>query len=189
MEQPELLRFLVTVLENLGLPYMVAGSLSSAAWGEPRFTYDIDLVVQLTGAKDLDPLLAALPPQEFYVSRDAALKAIESRTQFNMIHPSSGQKVDIIIPGPSPWAQTQLARRQRVGIIEGVEAYTASPVDVVISKLLYYAEGGSAKHLRDIAGVLKISGARVDFAAIDRWAAELGLADVWNEAKKELGVA
>ena len=56
----------------------------------------------------------------------------------------------------------------------------ATAEDVIVKKLEYYAAGGSEKHLRDIAGVLKISGARVDRSYVARWAAELGLSAVWK---------
>lgn len=48
MEQSELLRFLVAVLERLKLPYFITGSTVTIFYGEPRFTNDIDVVVDLT---------------------------------------------------------------------------------------------------------------------------------------------
>ena len=47
MEQSELLARLVETLEDLGIPYMIGGSYASSAWGEARFTQDIDVVVAL----------------------------------------------------------------------------------------------------------------------------------------------
>jgi hypothetical protein len=44
----------------------------------------------------------------------------------------------------------------------------------------YYREGGSEKHLRDIIGVLKISGSEVDGDYIADWARELGLESIWK---------
>jgi len=45
LDQVDLLRHLVAVLERLDVPYMLVGSLASAAYGEPRMTQDIDVVV------------------------------------------------------------------------------------------------------------------------------------------------
>ncbi len=45
---------------------------------------------------------------------------------------------------------------------------------------LFYRAGGSDKHRRDIASVLRTSGDEVDTAYIDRWAATLGVAEVWR---------
>lgn len=42
MELSELLIRLAEVLENLGIRYLITGSMASIAYGEPRFTHDID---------------------------------------------------------------------------------------------------------------------------------------------------
>ena len=47
MEQGELLRRVVDTLERLHLTYLVTGSIATILYGEPRFTNDIDVVVQL----------------------------------------------------------------------------------------------------------------------------------------------
>ena len=59
------------------------------------------------------------------------------------------------------------------------DAYFASPEDVILKKMEFYHEGGSEKHLRDIAGMLKIRGEQVDRSYISEWAQKLGLEDVW----------
>jgi hypothetical protein len=44
--------------------------------------------------------------------------------------------------------------------------------------MLYTREGGSGKHLGDIAGILKVSGENLDRACIERWSRDLGLAEI-----------
>lgn len=51
----------------------------------------------------------------------------------------------------------------------------------------YYKEGGSEKHLRDITGILKISGDMVDRDYILDWAERLGLNEIWDAVQKRLG--
>lgn len=46
----------------------------------------------------------------------------------------------------------------------------------------YYREGGSEKHLRDIVGVLKVQGKRIDRGYIMEWATNLGLSGEWETA-------
>ena len=157
MEQDELLHHAVQALESLGLRYLVTGSVATIYYGEPRFTNDIDIVVELP-ANRVDDLCAAFPAGEFYVSAEAARQAVERHSQFNVIHPASGLKVDLMVASGD-----------------------ASPEDVILKTLEYYREGGSEKHLRDIAGVLKISGEQVDRAYIADWAKRLGLLDLWKE--------
>jgi hypothetical protein len=73
---------------------------------------------------------------------------------------------------------------QRVG--EGLEFRFSSPEDVILKKLEFYREGGSEKHLRDIAGVLKVQGDKIDRRYIAGWASRLGVADIWEEIFRRL---
>ena len=47
MEPSDLLHFIVSVLERLAIRYFVTGSTVTIFYGEPRFTNDIDMVVDL----------------------------------------------------------------------------------------------------------------------------------------------
>lgn len=179
MEPFELLRVVVTEFEKLGLPYLVTGSIATILYGEPRFTNDIDIVVDLPPDK-IPALCKALPASEFYLSEDAVRQAVANRGQFNIIHPASGLKVDVIIPQESDFNRSRFARAQRVSPSSEYSAMFASVEDVIIKKMEYYREGGAEKHLRDITGVLKVSGQRVDRDYVDGWAARLGLLDIWR---------
>ena len=57
------------VFERLDLRYFVTGSLATVFYGEPRFTNDIDIVIDLPGTRVAE-LCAAFPSPEFYVSPD-----------------------------------------------------------------------------------------------------------------------
>jgi hypothetical protein len=60
--------------------------------------------------------------------------------------------------------------------------------EVIISKMLYYREGGSEKHLRDITGIWRISGSQLDREYVSRWARELGVNEVWAALLARLGL-
>lgn len=47
MRPHDLLAKAITVFESLGVPYLVAGSVASTAYGEPRMTLDIDIVAAI----------------------------------------------------------------------------------------------------------------------------------------------
>ncbi len=47
MEQSELLGYLVRCIEKLNIPYFISGAIASIAYGEPRFTNDIDIVADV----------------------------------------------------------------------------------------------------------------------------------------------
>ena len=87
MEPSELLRLAAETLERLGIDYLVTGSMASIAYGEPRFTNDIDIVVRLS-PDQAETLCAALSASDFYVSDEAAEEAVNgpvhSSTRFTL---------------------------------------------------------------------------------------------------------
>jgi hypothetical protein len=186
VEQDELLRHAVELLERLDIPYMLVGSLASGVYGEPRLTQDIDIVISPT-AGQLDDLCAEFPPSEFYVSRDAAHEALHRRDQFNVLDPCSGNKIDFMIAREDAWGTEQLRRRERVQLLPGHHGFAARPEDVIISKMLYYAEGGSEKHLRDITGMLKASSEQIDRTYVEHWSNALGVNEIWRAILNRLG--
>ena len=186
MEQAELLRRAIGALEALRVPYAVVGSIASMAYGEPRSTNDIDIVIGLMPSQ-VEALCEAFPAPEYYVSLPAARQALMQGGQFNVIHPASGNKIDFLTPPHNPWGRKQLQRRQRVEIVPGVIGYTASPDDIIVGKMWYYHEGGSEKHLRDIAAILQVSDELVDREYVRSWAEQLGLLDIWQAVLTRLG--
>jgi hypothetical protein len=185
MEQSELLRHVCKILEDLHIPYLVTGSQATIAFGEPRFTNDIDIVVALTSG-ELDQFVTRFPDSEFYLSRAAAQDAIARRSMFNIIHPTSGLKIDVIIPGDSEYEQSRFNRGHKVQIAPDFVATFASPEDVIIKKLEFFKIGNSDRHLRDIAGVLKVSGDAVDRDYISTYASQFGVSDIWQRVLNRL---
>jgi predicted nucleotidyltransferase len=177
--QGELLKTVVAVLESQSITYMIVGSFASTVYGEPRFTLDIDIVVDLQSGQ-LEALCDAFPAGEFYLSRPAADEAVRKRRQFNVIHPGSGNKIDFMVARSDTWGRTQLERRRRRPFLPDCEAWTASPEDIILAKMIYYREGKSEKHTRDITGMLRISGNEIDRSYIADWSEQLGLADIWG---------
>jgi hypothetical protein len=185
MAQFDLLLFLVQALERLGISYQLTGSTATMVHGEPRFTNDIDVVVNLQ-RDQVEQFAAAFPDPEFYSSVDAMREAVRLRHQFNIIHPASGQKVDVIVLPDDPASHSQWQRSVRMWIRPGIEASFIAPEDVILRKMEFFREGGSDKHLRDIAGVLKVQGERLDRHYIEDWSARLGLRDIWQAVQQRL---
>lgn len=172
MEQGELLRRPVDALEDIGIPYMIGGSHASIDYGEPRHTLDIDVVAEVR-PEHIPSLCDAFPFPEF----DLSVEAVRER----------GLKIDVILPKPIPYDILQFRRRQRLPLTPEREACFARPEDVILYKMTYYRKGGSEKHLRDITGMLLISGAEIDQDYIARWSGELGLRDIWEAVLRRLG--
>lgn len=181
----ELLQEVVAAMESLHIRYLVTGAVAAIAYGEPRLTNDIDIVAGIDESH-IPGLLNAFPQEAFYISDEMIRQAIQHSGQFNIIHPASGLKVDIMISKDTPFDQSRFSRIRRIAPSESYEADFASPEDVIIKKMAYYKEGGSEKHLRDIAGILKISGAEIDRSYISKWAGRLEVTEIWTAVQRRL---
>jgi len=184
MELAELLHRVTAALEALDIPYLVVGSMATIAYGEPRFTRDIDVAVRLE-KQDIGRLRSEFPEEEFYLSPEAAGEAIEHSGQFNILHPSSGLKIDLMVAGKSEFDESRFSRSRRLPIGPSSAAVFASPEDVIIKKLEYYRQGESDKHLRDIAGVIKVMGDDLDQGYIEAWSRRLNLESLWKRVLEQ----
>ncbi len=169
-----------SVLEKLGIPYLIGGSLASTLYGMVRTTQDSDIITEMR-LEHLQPFVAALQ-DEFYVDDEMIAEAIQRNSSFNIIHCESMFKVDVFIPRPRPFLQSQLARVQRQTFVLEAEisAQFASPEDVILSKLEWYRSGGevSDRQWRDILGVLKTRAGELDVDYLRQWAGELKVSDL-----------
>jgi hypothetical protein len=185
MDPSELLQLVTGILERLGFRYLVTGSTATIFFGEPRFTNDIDIVLDLPASR-IAELCAAFPTEDFYLSEESVRRAVARGSQFNLIHPRSGLKIDLIVATDTPFNRSRFARSRRLTPGPDFQATFASPEDVILKKMEYYREGHSDKHLRDIAGVFKISGDQIDRGYLEEWIARLGLEEVWAEVLNRL---
>jgi hypothetical protein len=185
MELYELLEQVVLTFERLQIPYLITGSVASMAYGEPRLTNDIDLVAAIK-PQHITALVAAFPPPSFFLSDEAVRTAITHQTQFNIIHPASGLKIGVMVRKDTPFDRSRFARARTLRPTESYPAAFASAEDVIIKKMEYYKEGGFDKHLRDITGMMKISGQEIDQAYIAEWADRLGLRPTWDMIRERL---
>ncbi len=185
MEQSELMRLVVRAFESLDIPYMITGSHASAYYGEPRFTRDIDIVAEIQ-EEQVNDFVRFFPPNEFYCDNDMIETEIKRRGQFNIIHAASGLKIDIILTKETPFSRAEFSRRRRSKVFPDQETNFATPEDVIIKKMEFYKDGGSEKHLRDITGILKISGDVIDTDYITQWADTLGIREIWDAVVKRV---
>jgi hypothetical protein len=183
MEQRELLRYVASTLDRLKVPYFVTGSFAGILYGPFRMTNDLDVVIDLA-KEQVDAFMASFPPAEFYVDRDAVIDAIQSRFQFNIIHRASLAKVDFIVPAGSSHSREEFRRVRRIrGVVDYDVAY-CSPEDVILNKLQFHRDSDSHKHLSDVVGILKMSGASLDMAYIEQWADWLDVLSSWRKAQQ-----
>jgi len=176
-----------SVLEGLGVPYLIGGSLASTLYGRVRTTQDSDIVAEMR-LEHQQQFIAALQ-DDFYLDDEMILEAIQRHSSFNIIHRETMFKVDVFIPRPRPYLRAQLARvqMQTFTFEKEISAKFASPEDTILSKLEWYRLGGevSDRQWRDILGVIKTRAGELDLDYLRKWAGELLVADLLERALKE----
>jgi hypothetical protein len=176
-----------SALEQAGIRYAIGGSWASTAFGEPRFTNDIDIVADLT-RENLTEFLRNIPAT-FYVDAEDASSAIRSGRPFNVIHMPTVLKFDFFPARAFPLGAEEL---ERVVYLEGTglsksPAPFVSPEDILLAKLYWYRSGGEISQLqwRDIGGIVRANAGTLDSSYLEQSAAKLRVRDLLDEALGE----
>jgi hypothetical protein len=169
------------LLDALGIPYMIAGSVASSFHGRPRTTHDADIVIDPV-PEQLDRLVEELSAAGFYVDARTAREALRTRRQFNVIETGTAFKLDLIIRKERPFSREEFQRRQRADLGEATQVAVASAEDTIISKLEWARKGGgSERQIADVRGIMDVKGTELDRRYIERWAKDLGVLELWHD--------
>lgn len=182
---PDLIGLFIEPLERTGIRYMITGGVASVIYGDPRFTRDIDVVLELQGL-DISALAAVFQGGDFYVPPVEALEEEVARPQgghFNVIHRDTALRADVYLAGHDSLHRWAFERRQRIAF-GSIQIWVAPMEYVILRKLQYYRDSGSDRHLRDIAMMLRISGDALDRDALETWLSRLDLAGVYLLAER-----
>jgi len=182
----DLVRQMAEILDDLGVPYALGGSMASSLLGEPRSTVDVDMAIRLEGATG-EALLERVSAA-FYVPVDAARAAIRSHSSFNLVDTASALKVDLFVVGDGLLDRMQIERRTRVavpGVANGI--WVTAPEDQVLRKLDWFRQGGSTsdRQWRDVVGILRIHRESMDLSYLQSSASEVGLTGELEEALRQ----
>ncbi len=172
------------IFENLDIPYLVGGSIASSIYGEPRATQDIDMVAELK-SHHIQALIASTK-NAFYIEEEDVIRAVSRHSSFNVIHLETMIKVDIFLLGSEAIDREEMRRRQPQTISDA-QLIVATPEDIVLQKLIWFRRGGevSDRQWRDVSGVLKVQGDRLDWDYLNHWADSLNLSELLQRAKEE----
>lgn len=185
MPAPDLYTHFLRRLNATGIRYMITGGLAAIIYGEPRLTNDVDIVIVL-GAEEADRLVAAFPPPDYYAPPAEVVREEAARPawgHFNLLHGDTALRADIYLLGDDQLGAWAMARRWAAPMAG--ETVWVAPIEyVILKKLVYFRDGGSERHLRDIAAMVRISGETIDQSALDGWLDHLQLRSEWNRARR-----
>lgn len=175
------------ILDRLRVPYVAVGSFASSVHGEPRSTDDVDIVADLRLAHVIE-LVAALGPS-WYIDERAVREAIARGGSFNAIHLASAVKVDFFVVGADAFDAHRVKSGHPIQVREdGTAVLRVDTAEhTVLRKLEWFRRGGetSERQWRDVVGVLRSQGARLDRGELTPWAERLGVADLLDRALAE----
>jgi hypothetical protein len=118
--EEEVLSHVARLLEVLGIPYMITGSVASSFDGRPRTTHDADFVID-PGPEALDRLVEELSAADFYVDGATARDALRGRLQFNVIDTASAFKLELEWVKKGGGSERQLADVRGIVDVKGDE--------------------------------------------------------------------
>jgi len=167
MELENTLKKIAKLLQNLQIPYLVTGGVAVVVWGRPRYTADIDLIIELKKEK-VKKFMIALA-KEGYVDEDAVNEALKHKGEFNFIDNGTGMKVDFWILQDSDFDRSRLKRKVARQIF-GQKVFFSSPEDLILKKLLWFNESKSSRQLEDIHSVMAIRKDQLDYNYLRKWA-------------------
>ena len=189
-EQLDALLAVAAAIERLDVPFFIAGSFASNAYGFYRATADADLVADLK-IRHIDPLVVALSGR-FYIAEEAVRQAVMNRGSFNVIDLNTSMKVDIFAMKRELFQIEEMQRRVRRALTPdgATETWLATPEDTILAKLDWYRLGGgvSDRQWGDVLGVMKVQAENLDLAYLRRWADELRLRDLLDRALDDSGL-
>lgn len=168
-DQLAVLKLVAERLERAGIAYMISGSVALSYYAEPRLTRDIDMVVELR--PDDAERLTTLFAEDFYIDTDTIRDAIARHGMFNVIHYEYVMKVDFIVRKDTPFRQQEFVRRCAIDI-DGKTLWFVTAEDLLLSKLVWAAEGRSEMQLHDVQNLITAV-PTLDWAYIEHWAADL----------------
>ena len=165
---------LVAILHRHGVRFHLTGGITSIAYGEPRMTQDVDVVVENRAiARAMESFIAAAEQAGFLLDAASIRRAVADRSMFQLFDMSEALKIDVypreLVPG-------ELDRSTMLEVFEGMPLPVASRPDAAASKLAW-ASKGSHKSRRDLRQIVRQMAA-ADRSELDRLAAILGLGDL-----------
>ena len=178
-DQAQVFGNVIDVLEAVGAVYAIWGGVAAVAYGEPRFTQDMDVLLR-GDSLPVEPFVRRLREAHFYVDRLSVQDKVIEGGFFNVIHGHYAIKVDFYVP-MEPDLLAMVAERVYLPFDEIRRAAYITATAVIAAKLHAYVENGSTRHLDDIAGIVRVQRDRLDLRRLDHRATQLGCYGVWRQ--------
>ena len=139
---------IVAILTQHGIQFHLTGGLTGAAYGEPRMTQDVDLVLNpVQTAGELEDILVSLAHSDFLYDEPSIRNAVASGGMFQLLDKIETLKLELY---PRELIAGELGRSVLLEVFQGMELPVVCRVDAAASKLVWI-DKGSHKSRRDLS--------------------------------------
>ncbi|MBU1599834.1 nucleotidyltransferase [bacterium] len=159
---------ILKVTQICEMPIMFMGGIAISVWAEPRATYDVDGVVDIS---DLERFLQGVLQEGFVYDKSMPVKMIQGMSFITLVYPADNNKIYVdLFLAKSQYAKVALARRKEIAL-NTLRIPVIAPEDLILYKLL----SGRDRDIEDVREILLVFKDRLDVEYIRKWADELSV--------------
>lgn len=142
----------IGILRSLEIRHHLTGGVVSVAWGEPRLTQDIDIVIDRVAANaNIERLVSEIQSAGYFADEQGIRNAISSGKPFQLLDQVEVLKLDVypreLVPG-------ELSRSVLAEVFPGSSIALVSRPDAALSKLIWIKRG-SHKSRHDLRQIVR----------------------------------
>lgn len=162
----------VEAADAAGVPFMAVGAIAAGAYGVPRSTRDVDLLVAVDAVGGVAAVIERLSPLVDFDSQVLFDTITWGRRHVGRNRTKPPFKVELFEVFDDPFVREEFDRRREVFVpMLNRTTWLPTPEDVVVQKLRW----GRSKDLDDARDVLAVQGPEsLDMAYIEAWCARHG---------------
>ncbi len=170
---------ILIISQKENIPIMFTGGMAVSLWANPRATYDVDGVIQIS-QNSLKEFLAEASRRGFTYDRKKPIKIIHGLSFITLSYPIKKHKIYVdLFLAQSQYFKEALSRRKKV-VLSGTKIPIISAEDLILYKLL----SARGKDLDDILEIFLSQRGKLDLVYLKKWAKELGIT---TQLEDELG--
>jgi predicted nucleotidyltransferase len=164
------LKAVVAVVSTAATPYCVIGAVALGAWGRPRATKDLDLLI-LADSQAREALVAGLSSSGIAVNEQWAEANPTAKGRVTRFSSLANQKYPLDVIYALDSQERATVERRRLIVLHGLSLWVASPEDLILLKL----KAGRPTDFDDVMSIVKNPRLQLDLAYLWNWADRLGL--------------
>jgi hypothetical protein len=183
MKADEIVRTVLSALEQTGISYVLVGSFASNVYGILRATKDADFVIQ-TAPGQFGEFMKLLG-SNFVRDPQIQFETVTGTKKIVVAEKDSGFEIEFFELSKDPHDQSRFARRRRFELL-GRDVWILTPEDVLVTKLNWLHRANRGKDLLDVENVIAVQGDALDWSYIEHWCDQHGSRPLLEKIRDEL---